>query len=60
MRKMPMYADCKKLGKSKLSVLKQPTLLTESKALVALCRTLGADAKKRCEAVAAAATCRDN
>ncbi|GAB3856004.1 hypothetical protein GCM10028822_27730 [Hymenobacter terrigena] len=68
LRKLPVYADFKKFGKSKLNALKQPELLTASKALVALYRAqqaalypaLGADAKKRYEAVVAATTARDN
>jgi len=36
LRKLPVYADFKKFGKSKLSALRQPKLLTESKALLAL------------------------
>ncbi|WP_046245806.1 hypothetical protein [Hymenobacter terrenus] len=36
LRKLPIYADFKKFGKSKLAALPQPELLTTSKALVAL------------------------
>ena len=67
LRKLPGYADFKKFGKSKLSALKQPKLLTESRALVALYRaqqaalypTLEAEAQQKYEALAAADETRD-
>ena len=34
LRKLPIYADFKKVSKSKLTALNQPTLLTESKLLL--------------------------
>jgi hypothetical protein len=59
LRKLPIYADFKKFGKSKLSVLKQPDLLTESKTLLKLYRdqqgllypALGAEAQKKYDAL---------
>ena len=68
LRKLPVYADFKKFGKSKMAALKQPELLTQAKALLklyldhqaALYPTLGADAKKRYEALTAADQTRDS
>jgi hypothetical protein len=67
LRKLPVYADFKKFGKSKLSALAQPELITQSKALAALYQanqaalypTLGADAKAKYAALAAADADRD-
>ena len=67
LRKLPVYADFKKFGKSKLSALRQPELLTASKSLVVLYRAqqaalypaLGAEATKLYEALAAADETRD-
>ena len=67
LRKLPVYADFKKFGKSKMAALKQPELLTQAKALLklyldhqaALYPTLVADAKKRYDALTAADKTRD-
>ena len=67
LRKLPMYADFKKFGKSKLARRNQPKLLTDSKALVqlyvanqaALYPTLGADAQRLYDALDAADQTRD-
>lgn len=68
LRKLPVYADFKKYGKSKLAALRQPELLTESRNLVALYAaqqgalgqpTLAADAQATLAAVAAADEARD-
>ena len=67
LRKLPMYADFKKFGKSKLSALRQPDLLTQSKTLLALCHnqqgllypTLGAEAQKKYAALTATDVTRD-
>ena len=66
LRKLPVYADFKKFGKSKLSALRQPDLLTQSKTLLALCHnqgllypTLGAEAQKKYAALTATDVTRD-
>ena len=67
LRKLPVYADFKKYGKSKLAARNQPTLLTDSKLLLALYGanqaalypTLGADAQKLYAALDAADDSRD-
>ena len=67
LRKLPAYADFKKYGKSRLAARNQPTLLTESKLLLALYHThqaalyptLGADAQQRYAALDAADETRD-
>lgn len=67
LRKLPVYADFRKFGKSKLAALKQPKLLTESKLLLALYvahqdalyPTLGADAQKLYDALNTADATRD-
>ncbi len=67
LRKLPVYADFKAFGKSRLAGLNQPTLLTESKALLslyaaqqaALYPTLGADAQQLYNALTAADETRD-
>ena len=67
LRKLDVYADFKKFGKSKLAGLDQPALLTQSKALLALYTaqqgalypTLGAEAEARYQAVATADASRD-
>ena len=67
LRKLPIYADFKKYGKSRLAALPQPRLLTESKDLLALYQaqqkalypTLGADAQKLYDALAEADKTRD-
>ncbi|GAB3870176.1 hypothetical protein GCM10028824_18470 [Hymenobacter segetis] len=67
LRKQPVYADFKKFGKSKLSALKQPKLLTESKALLKIYHdqqsflypSLGDDAQKKYDALAATDETRD-
>ena len=67
LRKLPIYADFKKFGKSRLANLNQPTLLTESKALLdlyaaqqaALYPKLGADARQLYDALDAADDTRD-
>ena len=60
LRKLPVYADFKKFGKSRLAALDQADLLTESATLVALYTAqqgllypaLGADAQKKLQEVA--------
>ena len=67
LRKLPIYADFKKFGKSRLADLNQPKLLTESKALLdlyqaqqaALYPTLGAEAQQLYDALDAADETRD-
>ena len=67
LRKLSVYADFKKFGLGKLAALNQPTLLTESKLLLALYvanqaalyPTLGADAQKLYDALDAADDSRD-
>ena len=67
LRKLPVYADFKRFSKSKLATLNQPTLLTQSKALLelyaaqqpALYPTLAADAGQRYAALDAADETRD-
>ncbi len=67
LRKLSVYADFKKFGKSRLAALNQPTLLTDSKLLLALYvanqaalyPTLGADAQKLYDALDAADDSRD-
>lgn len=67
LRKLPAYADFKKLGKSKLAALPQPELITQSKALTALYLahqaelypTLVAEAKVKYQALVAADATRD-
>ncbi|WP_210516519.1 hypothetical protein [Hymenobacter terricola] len=67
LRKLPIYADFKKFGKSKLAARKQPKLLTEAQALLALYTAeqgrlypgLGADAKKLYDALVATDENRD-
>lgn len=68
LRKLPVYADFKKYGKSKLAALRQPELLTQSRDLLALYvaqqtalgqPTLAADAQAKLAAVAAADEARD-
>ena len=67
LRKLPIYADFKQFGKSKLAGLAQPRLLTESKALLALYTaqqaslypTLGAEARKLYTALVASDETRD-
>ena len=67
LRKLPVYADFKKFGKSKLTALQQPQLLTDAKALVALYRaqqaalypTLGAEAEQKYAALVATDETRD-
>ncbi|HEX8327362.1 MAG TPA: hypothetical protein VF629_07465 [Hymenobacter sp.] len=67
LRKLPVYADFKKFGKSKLAALPQPALLTESERLLALYTaqqpslypTLGAEAQAKYAALAAADASRD-
>lgn len=67
LRKLPVYADFKKFGKSKLAALDQPTLLIQSKNLLTLYQAqqaalnpqLAADAQARYDALAAAAATRD-
>ncbi|MDQ2771579.1 MAG: hypothetical protein M3Y54_13900 [Bacteroidota bacterium] len=67
LRKLPVYADFKKFGKSKLTALNQPRLLTESKLLLALYAaqqkalypTLGADAQQLYDALDTADETRD-
>lgn len=68
LRKLPVYADFKKYGKSKLAALRQPELLTQSRDLLALYAaqqtalgppTLAADAQAKLAAVAAADEARD-
>ncbi|MDQ2792593.1 MAG: hypothetical protein M3Y12_01095 [Bacteroidota bacterium] len=67
LRKLPVYADFKKFGKSKLAGLYQPRLLTESKALLdlykaqqkALYPEMGAEAQQLYDALDAADETRD-
>ena len=68
LRKLPVYADFKKFGKSKLAALGQPALLTESNNLLKLYAaqqaalkypTLGAEAQQLYDALAAADDTRD-
>ena len=67
LRKLPIYADFKKFGKSKLAALSQPMLLTESKTLLelygaqqkTLYPTLAADAQKLYDALDTADETRD-
>ena len=68
LRKLPVYADFKKYGKSKLAALRQPELLVQSQQLVLLYAaqqaalgqpTLAADAQAALAAVAAADETRD-
>ena len=67
LRKLPIYADFKKFGKSRLADLNQPKLLTESKALLdlyqaqqaALYPALGAEAQQLYDALDAADETRD-
>ena len=67
LRKLPVYADFKKYGKSKLAALDQSTLLTESKLLLKLYvaqqdllyPTLGEDAQKLYDALDTADETRD-
>ncbi len=67
LRKLPVYADFKNFGKAKLGALRQPELLAESRALVALYAahqadllpTLAADAQAKLDAVVAADATRD-
>ena len=67
LRKLPSYADFKKFGKGKLAALDQDTLITQARALlqlytahqVALYPALGADAKKRYDALVKADKTRD-
>ncbi|GAA4039143.1 hypothetical protein GCM10022409_26000 [Hymenobacter glaciei] len=67
LRKLPVYADFKKFGKSKLAGRNQPKLLTDSKLLLnlyvanqaALYPTLGADAQQLYAALDAADETRD-
>ena len=68
LRKLPVYADFKKFGKSRLAELNQPTLLARSKTLLdlyvsqqdALYPKLGADAQQLYDALDAADETRDN
>ena len=67
LRKLPIYADFKKFGKSKLAALDQDTLITQAKALLqlyteqqdALYPDLGTDAKKLYDALVEADETRD-
>jgi len=68
LRKLPVFADFKKFGKSKLKALGQPALLTQSKALLALYAeqqaalkypTLGAEADALYQTLAATDETRD-
>ena len=67
LRKLPVYADFKKFGKSKMAALTQPELLTQAKALLqlyldhqaALYPTLVAEAKVKYDALTAADATRD-
>ncbi|WP_345126408.1 hypothetical protein [Hymenobacter antarcticus] len=67
LRKLPVYADFKKFGKSKMAALKQPELLTQAQALLklyldhqaALYPTLVAEAKVKYQALTAADETRD-
>ena len=67
LRKLPIYADFKKFGKSKLAVLEQDTFVTQAKALLqlyteqqgALYPELGTDAKKLYDALVKADETRD-
>ncbi|MBJ6108387.1 hypothetical protein JAO73_05150 [Hymenobacter sp. BT523] len=67
LRKLPVYADFKKFGKSRLAELAQPELLTASQALVALYRAqqaalpaeVAAGAQARYAALVAADAARD-
>jgi hypothetical protein len=67
LRKLPVYADFKKYGKSRLAALNQPTLLTTSKDLLKLYAaqqgglypTLTADAQALYDALAGADETRD-
>jgi hypothetical protein len=67
LRKLPVYADFKQFGKSKLAALKQPELITESAALLklyiaqldALYPTLVAEAQARYSALTTADETRD-
>ena len=67
LRKLPIYADFKKFGKSKLADLEQDTFVTQAKALLQLYTEqqgllypeLGTDAKKLYDALVAADETRD-
>ena len=67
LRKLPIYADFKKFGKSKLAALSQPAFITQANALLqlyteqqsALRPALGTDAKKLYDALVAADKTRD-
>lgn len=67
LRRLPIYADFKKFGKSKLSALAQPDLLTQSKTLLKLYHDqqgllypdLGAEAQKKYDALTTTDETRD-